>query len=101
MVQYILNTVVAVVFVGCVAGMTLAAEEVTVQGTIMKIEGEKVTVRNLEKEQPMKISPATKITSGGKPGSAMDLKVGQKVKCLIQKVGDEMMCTSLEVMRGG
>ena len=43
--------------------------------------------------------PATKITSGGKPASAMDLKVGQKVKCLIQKVGEEMMCTSLEVMK--
>jgi len=99
MVRYILNIVVAMVLVDCVAVMTLAAEEVTVQGTIMKIEGEKVTVKDMEKEQPMKISPATKITSGGKPGSAMDLKVGQKVKCLIQKVGDEMMCTSLEVMK--
>jgi hypothetical protein len=99
MVPCILNSVVAMLLVGCVAGMALAAEEVTVQGTIMKIEGEKVTVKDMEKEQPMKISPATKITSGGKPASAMDLKVGQKVKCLIQKVGDEMMCTSLEVMK--
>jgi hypothetical protein len=99
MVRYILNTVMAVIVVGCALGITLAAEEVTVQGTIMKIEGEKLTVKDTEKEQPMKISPATKITSGGKPGSAMDLKVGQKVKCLVQKVGEEMMCTSLEVMK--
>jgi chorismate synthase len=99
MVRYILNIVVAMVLVGCVAGMTLAAEEVTVQGTIMKIEGEKVTVKDMEKEQPMKISPATKITSDGKPGSATHLRVGQKVKCLIQRVGDEMMCTSLDVMK--
>jgi hypothetical protein len=99
MVRNILNTVVAMVLVGCVASMTLAVEEVTIQGTILKIEGDQVTVKGMEKEQPLMITPATKITSDGKPGSAMDLRVGQKVKCLIQKVGDEMMCTSLEVMK--
>ena len=61
MVQCILNSVVAVIVVGCLVGVTLAAEEVTVQGTIMKIEGERVTVKDMEKEQQMKVSPATKI----------------------------------------
>ena len=53
----------------------------------------------MEKEQTLKVSPATKITSEGKPASAMDLKVGQKVKCLAQKVGEEMMCSSMAIMK--
>ena len=99
MVRFILSSIVAMVLIGCVVSATAAAEEVTFEGTILKIEGDKVTVKDAAKEQPLMISPATKITSGGKPGSAMDLRVGQKVKCLIQKMGDEMMCTSLEIMR--
>ncbi len=100
MVRNILNAVVAIVLICCVASMMLAAaEEVTCVGTIVKVEGDKVTVKDMDKEQSLKVGPATKITSGGKPGGPMDLKVGQKVKCLIQKDGDEMMCTSLEITR--
>ena len=40
-----------------------------------------MTVKDGMKEQPMKLEPGTKITSGGKPVMVADLKVGQKVKC--------------------
>ena len=50
-------------------------------------------------EQQLKIEPATMITSGGKPVSPIDLKVGQKVKCVCDRHGQELICTTMEIMR--
>jgi hypothetical protein len=77
------------------------ADEVQCDGAIVAIDGDTVTVKDVTKEHQMKVEPATKITSAGKPVMVSDLKVGQKVKCVCdKKEKDKMMiCTSMEIMR--
>jgi len=75
------------------------AEEVKCEGTIVGIDGDNVTLKGATEEHQMKIEPATKIMINGKPGSPMDLKLGQKVKCVCDKSGDTMICTTLVIMR--
>src|SRR3954468_21347363 len=78
------------------------AEDTKCAGTIIKIDGDTVTVKGLMQEgqqHQMKIEPATQITSVGKPVMATDLKVGQKVKCVCERKDGTMICTSMEIMR--
>jgi hypothetical protein len=75
------------------------ADEVKCEGAIVQIDGDTVTVKDMSKEHRMKIEPATKITSAGKPVMVSDLKVGQKVKCVCDKKDGGMICTSMEIMR--
>lgn len=73
------------------------AEETKCEGTIAKIEGEKVTVKTpTNQEQTMWVVPATKIMLDNKPAMPMDLKVGQRVKCTCNKDGDKMTCNTVE-----
>jgi hypothetical protein len=76
-----------------------AAQDVTCEGTITKIEGESLTVKDMNGEKEMKIKPATKIVLVGKPVSPMDLKVGQHVKCICQWNENEMLCTTIEILK--
>jgi hypothetical protein len=80
------------------SGVALA-DEVKCDGTITKIEGENVTVKDATQEQQMKVTPATRLTSGGKPMMPTELKVGQKVRCVGDKKEGVMVCTTMEVMR--
>jgi hypothetical protein len=98
MVRAILSTIVVVMFFGLFVQVA-AAEEVKCEGAIVKIEGENVTVKDATSEQVMKVEPGTQITSGGKPVSPMDLKVGQKVKCVCDKRDGRMICATMEIMR--
>jgi len=92
---------VAVMLAAIAVGRLAVGEEVKCEGTIAKIEGEKVTVKGASQEYQMKVEPATKIIIVGKPGSPMDLKVGQRVKCLCERKDGGMICTTLEVMKDG
>jgi endonuclease YncB( thermonuclease family) len=75
------------------------ADEVKCDGAIIAIDGDTVTVKDMTKEHQMKIEPATKITSAGKPVMVSDLKVGHKVKCVCERKDNMMICTSMEIMR--
>jgi hypothetical protein len=102
MVRAIISTIVLVAFFGLF--VHAAAEEMKCEGAIVKIEGDNVTVKNSTAknepvEQMLKMEPGTQITSGGKPVSVMDLKVGQKVKCVGDQRGGQMICTAMEIMR--
>jgi hypothetical protein len=99
MFRTILSAVVAAAFLGMLAARAPAEDEVNIAGTIMKIDGNNITVVSMDKEQKMTIEPQTKITSGGKPVSPVDLKVGQKVKCTGDRHGEEVFCTTMEIMR--
>src|SRR5438309_1248596 len=76
-ISFVLTTVVLALFVSRVA----LAEEVKCDGTITKIEGEKVTVKSGNQEHHMTVLPATKIILDGKAAKSTDLNVGQQVKC--------------------
>jgi len=78
------------------------AEDAKCAGTIIKIDGETVTIKDMmqdSQQHQMKVEPATKILSGGKPVMASDLKIGQKVKCVCERKDGAMICTSMEIMR--
>jgi len=98
MVRAFLSTIVVMMFVGLFV-QAAAAEELKCEGAIVRIEGENVTVKGGTSEQTMKVEPGTQISSGGKPVAAMDLKVGQKVKCVCDKRDGQMICTAIEIMR--
>ena len=100
MFRNILSAVMAVAFLGALAARVSAADEVKCEGAIMKIDGDTITVLpDTTKEQQMKIEPATKITSAGKPVTPIDLKIGQKVRCACDRHGEELICTTMEIMR--
>lgn len=90
---------IALVVAGSHVERSIIAEEVRCEGQILRIEGVNVTVKEMAKEQPMKLEPGTMITSGGKPVMVGDLKVGQKVQCVLEKRGDEVVCRAMEIMR--
>src|SRR5262245_21329730 len=77
------------------------ADEVKCEGAIVAIDGDTVTIKDMTKLHQMKIEPATRITSAGKPVMVSDLKVGQKVKSVCDKKDKDsmMICTSMEIMR--
>jgi len=99
MARLTLSAIFAVAIVGSLAIRAIQAEEVKCEGMITMIDGDHVTVKDAKDEQHMKIEPATKIMVNGKPGSPMDLKVGQKVKCVCDKKGEEMVCTTLVIVK--
>jgi len=99
MARLYLSAVFAIVLVGWLATSVGRAEEVKCEGTITAIDGDIVVLKDATDEHQMKIEPATKIMFNGKPGSPMDLKVGQKVKCVCEKKGEEMTCTTLVVIK--
>ena len=94
-----LAAMLVIAIVGSLAVRVSRAEEVKCEGTITTIDGDNITVKDATEDHQMKIEPATKIMFNGKPGSAMDLKVGQKVKCVCDKNGEQMICTTLAVVR--
>jgi len=97
MFRFALTTIVALVLVGSLTARVALAEQVKCEGTVTKIEGEKVTVKDGgNREQHMEVVPATKIMLDGKPAKPTDLKVGQHVSCTCDKQGDRMTCTTLE-----
>jgi Cu/Ag efflux protein CusF len=93
------SLVVAVAVLGTVASAVAYAEEVKCEGTIAKIEGEKVTVKTDKEDHQLTVLPSTKIMVDGKPAKSSDLKVGQKVKCVAEKQGAKVTCVSIETMR--
>jgi hypothetical protein len=98
MVRALVSMMVMVTFFGLFVHQA-AAEEMKCEGAIVKVEGENVTVKEGMNERLMKLEPGTQITSGGKPVSVDDLKVGQKVKCVCDKRGGQMVCMTMEIMR--
>jgi hypothetical protein len=99
MARAFLSALFAIVLVGWLATSVGRAEEVKCEGIITAIDGDIVVLKDATEEHQMKIEPATKIMFNGKPGSPMDLKVGQKVKCVCEKKGEEMTCTTLVVIK--
>jgi len=89
----------AIVLATSLAIQTSRAEDIKCEGTITTIDGDIVIVKDAMDEHQMKMEPATKIMFNGKPGTPMDLKVGQKVKCVCEKKGEEMVCTTLVVIK--
>ena len=92
-------TAIAIAAFALILARSAFAEEVKCEGAIVAIDGDTVTVKDMTKEHQMKIEPATKITSAGKPVMVSDLKVGQKVKCVCDNKDNAMICTSMEIMR--
>lgn len=73
-----LLAVVAVL--GLVTGFALAADEVkTLSGTIVKVDGAKVTVKVGDKEIVVITDDKTVVTVDGKDAKVADLKAGEKV----------------------
>jgi hypothetical protein len=99
MLRHIVSILVAVALMGELASRILVAQDTKCEGAIVKIEGENLTVKTVNDNQEMKIKPATKITHQGKPASMTDLKVGQQVSCVCQWSENEMICTTLEIMK--
>jgi len=92
--------VAGLVVAGVAVVRPVVADDLKCEGQIVRIEGVNVTVmEKMGKEQAMKVEPATKITSGGKPVMVGDLKVGQKVHCVLEKRGNDFVCKAMEMMR--
>jgi len=94
-------TSITIVALTLILARAAAADEVKCDGAIIAIDGDTMTVKDMTKQHQMKIEPATRITSAGKPVMVSDLKVGQKVKCVCDKKDKDniMICTSMEIMR--
>jgi len=92
-----ISLLVAVAAVASYTNHVARAEEVKCEGTITKIDGEKVTVKTTtNQEQHMTVLPATKIMIDGKAAKPSDLKIGQRVRCTCNKEGDRMVCNLIE-----
>jgi hypothetical protein len=92
------SSVVVVILLTLLSSRT-KADDLKLEGAIVRIEGEIVAVKGMDREQEMKMEPGTRITSGGKPVMVADLKVGQKVQCVFEKRGDKAVCMAMEIMR--
>jgi len=92
-----ISLVVAIAMISTYTSRMARAEEVKCEGTITKIDGEKVTVKTpTNQEQHMTVLPATKIMIDGKAAKPADLKIGQRVKCTCNKEGDKVVCNVIE-----
>src|SRR4051812_9212671 len=98
MLRATITAMVISTFATLIAIATLA-DELKCEGAIIQIDGDTVTVKDMNKEHQLKTEPATKITSAGKPVMPSDLKVGQKVKCVCEKKDNVTICPSMEIMR--
>jgi hypothetical protein len=97
MCRFAISIVVALAVIGSFASRAARAEEAKCEGTIMKIDGENVTVKTAtNQEHHLLVVPATKIMLDGKAAKPNDLKVGQHVKCTANKEGDKMTCNMIE-----
>jgi hypothetical protein len=95
--RFVLTAVIALAIVGSFGARIIRAEQVKCEGTITKIDGEHVTVKDSNNhEQHMTVVPATKVMVDGKAAKPTDLKVGQHVSCTCDKQGDKMTCTMIE-----
>jgi hypothetical protein len=95
--RFVLTAVVALTLLVTFGARIVRAEQVRCEGTITKIDGEKVTIKdNNNHDQHMEVVPATKVMVDGKPSKPSDLKVGQHVSCTCDKQGDKMTCTTIE-----
>lgn len=97
MFRFALASFVALALSTCVTARLALAEQVKCEGSITKIDGEKVTIKDsTNQEKHMMVLPATKIMLDGKAVKATDLKVGQHVACTCDKDGDKMTCNMIE-----
>ena len=99
--RFSISLVMAAALLCIYASRVTYAAEVKCEGTIAKIDGEKVTVKAATEQHILTVGPATKITVDGKPSKSSDLKVGQKVKCTASKEGKKLTCTSIEATKAG
>lgn len=97
MLRFLLTTLVALALTSTLAARVAFAEEVKCEGSITKIDGEKVTIKDSSNnEKHMMVVPATKVMLDGKAAKSNDLKVGQHVSCTCDKQGDKMTCNTIE-----
>lgn len=66
---------------------------VQIEGTIARVDGTSVTVREGDKEATLSISENTQVKMGGKPATVADLKVGQRASIIT----DGQMILAIEV----
>jgi hypothetical protein len=59
----------------------------TVQGTVSSVDsdGGQVVIKTADGEQPLKVSPSTKISKGGKEIKLADIKAGDKVTVVVEE----------------
>jgi len=97
MFRFSFTAVAALVLTGSfLIGLALA-EQANCSGTITKIDGEKVTVKDASnQEHHMTVVPSTKVMVDGKAAKTTDLKSGQHVTCTCDKQGDKMTCNTIE-----
>jgi hypothetical protein len=97
MFRFALTSVFILAMVCTLTTRAARAEQVKCEGTISKIDGENVTVKDsANRDQQMQVVPATKVMLDGKPAKPNDLKVGQHASCTCDKQGDKMTCTTIE-----
>jgi Cu/Ag efflux protein CusF len=97
MIRFALTSFVAFVIVCSLTTHVALAEQAKCSGTITKIDGEKVTVKDTSnQEHHMTVVPSTKVMVDGKAAKTTDLKTGQQVSCTCDKQGDKMTCSSIE-----
>ena len=80
----------------CTFAAVAMAEEVKCEGTITKVEAAAVTVKTDADSHVLTCDAKTKITLNGSAAKISDLKVGQKVKCVGNKEGTKVTCTSID-----
>lgn len=97
MIRFALTSIVALVITCAFTAGVALAEQAKCSGTITKIDGEKVTVKDTSnQEHHMTVVPATKVMVDGKAAKTTDLKTGQHVSCTCDKQGDKMTCSTVE-----
>jgi hypothetical protein len=93
----VILSLAVVLAIGSQFSRIASAEEVKCEGTITKIDGEKVTIKTpANQEQHMWVVPATKVMVDGKAAKPTDLKIGERVKCTCNKDVDKMTCNMIE-----
>jgi len=97
MFRFAISMAVALAVIGSFTSRAAQAQEAKCEGTISKVEGEKVTVRTTTNEEhQLTVVPSTKVMLDGKAAKPSDLKPGLKVKCTANKEGDKLTCNMIE-----
>jgi hypothetical protein len=82
-----------------VVGTTAVAQEKagTHEGTVVKVDGEKLTMSDKDKKEHSHTVPKdAKVTRDGKEAKIGDLKKGDKVTVTVEKKGDKNVITKVE-----